>query len=138
MVAPFLAYGYLSLFTEVAFPASIFIIVAFTIAATLAVTFLTKPTETAHLEAFYRTTRVGGILWKPIAKNLPDVEADTGFLRLFLDWALGIVMVYSILFGTGRIIFGDPMQGSLFLAAGALAGILIFTDLNRRGWSNLN
>jgi len=91
-----------------------------------------------HLESFYRTTRVGGILWKPIAKNLPEVEGDTGFLRLFLDWALGIVMVYSILFGTGRIIFGDPMQGSLFILAGALAGILIFMDLNRRGWSNLN
>ncbi|MDT9546838.1 MAG: Na+:solute symporter [Chlorobium sp.] len=138
MVAPFLAYGYLSLFTEITFPASIFIIVAFTIAATLAVTFLTKPTDRVHLESFYRTTRVGGILWKPIAKNLPEVEGDTGFLRLFLDWALGIVMVYSILFGTGRIIFGDPMQGSLFILAGALAGILIFMDLNRRGWSNLN
>jgi Na+/proline symporter len=138
MVAPFLAYGYLSIYTDIIFPSSIFIIVAFTITATLAVTFLTPPTGREHLEAFYRKTRVGGILWSPISKNLPDVQSDTGFLRLFFDWALGIAMVYAILFGTGRIIFGEPLTGALYLAGGAVAGTLIFMDLNRRGWNTLN
>lgn len=138
MVAPFLCYGYLTLFTDIVFPDSIFIIVAFTIASTLLVTFLTRPTDRAHLEAFYRKTRVGGILWKPVSESLRDVESDSGFLRLFLDWALGVAMVYAVLFGTGRIIFGEPLEGALFIAAGAVAGILIFTDLSRRGWNTLN
>jgi len=138
MVAPFLCYGYLTLFTDVAFPDSIFIIVAFTIASTLLVTLLTAPTDRAHLEAFYRKTRVGGLLWKPVSESLRDVESDTGFLRLFLDWALGVAMVYAVLFGTGRIIFGEPLEGALFIAAGAVAGIMIFTDLSRRGWNTLN
>ena len=138
MVAPFIAFTGLQLFTTITFPFSIFIIVAFTITATLIVTFLTPPTETAQLETFYRTTRVGGRLWKKISKNLPDVESDTGFVMLFVDWALGIIMIYAILFGTGKFIFGDILQGSLYLGAGIIAGSLIFADLNRRGWNNLN
>ena len=138
MVAPFLAYSWLQLFTSVAFPFSIFIIVAFTITATLIVTFLTPPTENAQLEIFYRATRVGGVLWKKVSKNLPDVVSDTGFVMLFVDWALGIIMIYAILFGTGKVIFGETLQGALFLGVGIVAGGLIFADLNRRGWNNLN
>ncbi len=78
------------------------------------------------------------LLWKKISKNLPDVESDTGFVMLFVDWALGIIMIYAILFGTGKFIFGDTLQGALYLGAGVIAGSLIFADLNRRGWNNLN
>jgi SSS family solute:Na+ symporter len=138
MVAPFIVYTFLQLFTSITFPISIFVIVAFTIAATLIVTFLTAPTETAQLETFYRTTRVGGRFWKKISDNLPDVESDTGFGMLFLDWALGIVMIYTMLFGIGKVIFGDYLQASLYLGSGFIAGTLIFADLNRRGWNNLN
>ena len=73
-----------------------------------------------------------------ISKNLPEVESDTGFVMLFVDWALGIIMIYTILFGTGKFIFGDVFQGSLYLGAGIIAGALIYADLNRRGWNNLN
>jgi SSS family solute:Na+ symporter len=138
MIVPFIVFGWINFFTSITFPGSIFIIVAITIAATLAVTYLTPPTETAQLETFYRTTRVGGRLWNRISKTLPEVDSDKGFVMLFVDWALGIVMIYTILFGTGRVIFGDLTQGALFLGAGLLAGALIFADLNRRGWNNLN
>jgi solute:Na+ symporter, SSS family len=138
MVVPFIVFAWIKFFTAITFPFSIFIIVAITIAATLVVTFLTKPTDSAQLETFYRTTRVGGVLWKKVSRNLPEVESDTGFVMLFVDWALGIMMIYAILFGTGRVIFGDLIQGGLFLGAGLVAGALIFADLNRRGWNNLN
>jgi hypothetical protein len=78
------------------------------------------------------------VLWKKVSINLPDVAADSGFVMLFVDWALGIIMIYAILFGTGKFIFGDILQGSLFVGAGVIAGSLIFADLNRRGWNNLN
>jgi len=138
MVTPFAVLAWLKLFTTITFPFSIFIIVGVTIAVTLAVTFLTPATETAQLETFYRTTRVGGVLWNKISKNMPEVKSDTGFVMLFVDWALGIIMIYAILFGTGKIIFGDLFQGFLFLGIGFIAGTLIFADLNRRGWNNLN
>jgi len=138
MVTPFAVLAWLKLFTTITFPFSIFIIVGVTIAVTLTVTFLTPATETAQLETFYRTTRVGGVLWNKISKNMPEVKSDTGFVMLFVDWALGIIMIYAILFGTGKIIFDDLFQGFLFLGIGFIAGILIFADLNRRGWNNLN
>ncbi|MEI6846534.1 MAG: sodium:solute symporter family protein [Chlorobiaceae bacterium] len=138
MVAPFAVFAWIKCFTAIAFPSSLFIIVTITIAATLAITFLTPPTEITQLETFYKTTRVGGILWKKVSKNLPDVKSDNGFFMLFIDWALGIVMIYTVLFGTGRLIFGNFLQGGLFLAVGLIAGALIFIDLNRRAWNNLN
>jgi len=137
MVAPFIAYGWLTSMTGITFPESLFIIVLFTIASTLLVTFITPPTEEEQLRTFYRTTRVGGALWKKISATMPEVESDKGFGRLFLDWFLGIILVYSTLFGTGKLIFGEPAAAALYLTAAALSGWLIYTDLNRRGWNNL-
>jgi len=138
MVAPILAYTWISQFTAIEFPESIYIIVLFTIACTLAVTWLTKPTDSAKLEHFYRITRVGGALWKPVADNLPDVKGDTGFPALMLDWFFGIVLVYSVLFGTGKLIFGEPVAATLYYAAGAVAGVMIYRDLSKRNWSTFD
>lgn len=138
MVAPIVAYTAISLFTTITFPNTIFIIVAFTIVCTLAVTWLTPPTDRARLESFYRTTRVGGVFWKPIAETLPDVKADTGFPALFADWFFGIVLVYAVLFGTGKLIFGEPMAAVLYYAVAAAAGFMIWRDLSRRNWKTFD
>ncbi|MEC9487040.1 MAG: sodium:solute symporter family protein [Prosthecochloris sp.] len=137
MVTPFAVYTWLTMFTSVTFPASIYIIVAVTIAVSLAVTFLTPSTDEEHLKNFYRKTRVGGAMWSKISIQLPDIQSDSGFLRLFGDWLSGIILVYCTLFGTGKLIFGDPLQAMLFFTAALLAGGFIMYDLNRRGWNNL-
>ncbi|ACF11641.1 Na+/solute symporter [Chlorobaculum parvum NCIB 8327] len=138
MVAPIVAYTWISQFTTIVFPESIYIIVLFTIAVTLAVTWLTKPTDRSTLHAFYRTTRVGGALWKPVADELPDVQGDTGFPALFANWFFGIVLVYATLFGTGKLIFGEPLAAALYYAAGALAGVMIYRDLSKRNWKTFD
>ncbi len=137
MIAPFAAYTWITLFTDITFPESIYIIVLFTIAVTLLVTYATPPTEEKQLLAFYSVTRVGGIFWKKVSDKLPHIESDKGFLRLFADWACGVILVYSILFGTGKIIFGTPMQAVVYYGVALVAGIYIYTDLSRRGWSSL-
>jgi solute:Na+ symporter, SSS family len=138
MVAPIIAYTAISLFTGLAFPDTLYLIVFFTIACTLAVTWLTPPTDRARLENFYRTTRVGGALWKPIAKTLPEVKGDTGFPALFADWFFGIVLVYSTLFGTGKLIFGETPAALMYYATGALAAYMIYRDLSRRNWKTFD
>jgi len=138
MAAPFAAYAWITLFTDITFPESLFIIVLFTIACTLLVTWLTPPTDPDRLTTFYRTTRVGGILWKPVSSTLPDVKGDTGFIRLFLDWIAGIVLVYGTLFGTGNLIFHNITTALPYFAAAILAAIFIYQDLNRRGWNAIN
>ena len=72
-----------------------------------------------------------------MSDKLPQIESDKGFLRLFADWACGVILVYSILFGTGKIIFGAPMQAVVYYGVALVAGIYIYTDLSRRGWSSL-
>ena len=138
MIAPFAAYTWLVLFTDITFPISMYIIVLFTIAVTLLVTYTTPPTDEMQLRTFYSKTRVGGIFWKKISDKLPHVESDSGFLRLFGDWVAGVILVYSILFGTGKLIFGEPMQAMLYYLAALCAGTIIYIDLNRRGWNKLS
>ncbi len=54
-----------------------------------------------------------------------------------VDWLCGVAMIYAFLFGAGKIIFGENLIGSIFLAAGILFGFVIYRDLNRRGWEQL-
>lgn len=139
MIVPFITYALLQGHGDAAlFPVSLFIIAGTTIAATLLVTWLTPPTDREQLKTFYRTTRVGGRLWRPIARELPDVQADHSFGRLFLDWALGIIMIYAILYGTGQLLFHSTLTGAIAIAIGLAAGALILLDLTRRGWNSMN
>lgn len=138
MIAPFVAYTYLYAFTDVQFPESLFYIVGFTIAVTLAVTFLTPPESIEHLKNFYRRTRVGGAFWKPISDLLPEVKSDSSYFSLFLNWFLGVVLVYAFLFGIGKFIFGQWLYGAMLCVIGLGAAAGIYYDFNRRGWTKLN
>lgn len=138
MIAPFFAYAFLSSFTTIAFPESLFIIVSFTIVVTLIVTFLTKPDDSEHLKAFYQKIQVGGPLWKPIAEELPETRSDTPLSNLALNWVLSIVLVYSFLFGIGKLVLQDFLAGSGFIVLGLLAGSLIYRNFQKLGWNKLN
>ena len=54
-----------------------------------------------------------------------------------LDWVCGCVMVYLALFGVGKIIFGQRLMGIAFLILASIAGLIIYWDLNRRGWKTV-
>jgi SSS family solute:Na+ symporter len=138
MVAPIVAYIWASRFTSLVFPDTLFIIVLFTIACTLLITWLTPPTDRSKLKSFYSTTRVGGALWKPVARELPDVKGDTGFPALFADWFFGIVLVYAMLFGTGKLIFGESLAAGIYYAVGAIAALMIYRDLSKRNWKTFD
>ena len=103
----------------------------------LTVTFLTPPTDEATLIAFYRKVRPGGNFWKPIQQQVPEVQPDTGLGRDLLDWLVGIILIYSALFGFGKVLLGETLLGLglLLLAGGCLA--IIMWDLHKRGWKAL-
>ncbi len=137
MIAPFVAYALISSYTTIEFPNTLFLIVGFTVAITLLVTLLTKPDDTEHLKAFYRKIRVGGPLWKPIANQLPDVKSEENLSALVLNWVYSLVLVYSCLFGIGKLIFRDFLEGIGFLLLAVVAGWLIYRDFQQRGWQKL-
>ena len=122
MVVPLFVYGYLSTQTTLQFPDSLFIIVFITTVSWIIVTFLTRPTDEQTLHSFYRRVHPGGAGWKTVQQQLPDVKGDSGYHLLFLCWLLGIVMVYSFLFGVGKIILGYTLVGFAFMIAGAVSG----------------
>ncbi len=122
MVVPLLVLAVLRARTTVAFPESLYLIVSVTTAAWLVVTFLTAPVADRTLSAFYRRVRPGGPGWRPVARRCPEVAPDPGFAWSWLDWVAGVVLVYSVLFASGRAIFGEWRDAlGLALAAGVAA-----------------
>jgi hypothetical protein len=46
-------------------------------------------------------------------------------------------MIYSALFGIGKIILKDYPLGLAMLAISVAAGAIIYWDLSKRGWSSV-
>ncbi len=136
-VTPFLVYAYIKFQTTIAFPETLFYIVGVTTAVWIAVTLLTPPVSNEHLMQFYRRVHPGGAGWRRVAKAVPEVKGDSNFGWRFLDWVCGVLLVYSVLFGVGKIILGELLLGVAFLFVSVVAGGLIYWDLSRRGWKEV-
>ncbi|MDZ7260844.1 MAG: Na+:solute symporter [candidate division KSB1 bacterium] len=135
-IAPFFAYAYIKFIhpRPIVFPESLFYIVGFTTMVWLIVTFLTRPVDWEHLKNFYRRIHPGGIGWRKIGQLVPDVKGDSGFAYLFIDWLCGIILVYTMLFGLGKIVLGEYLSGIVLIVIGLISGGVIYFDLSRRGW----
>ncbi len=118
-------------------PITLYPIVLGTTIVWLIATFITAPTKKETLLNFYRKVHPGGIGWKKIAAELPDVKGDSGFGHLFLDWIAGVVAVYSFLFGLGKLLFAQWGAAFLFLVIAAAAAWFIYYDLQKRGFEKI-
>ncbi len=137
MVVPLIVYAYMKSAMSIQFPESLFVIVAVTTVGWIVATLLTPPTNDETLRSFYRRVHPGGLGWRRIAEQMPDVRGDSGYAGLFLDWIAGVVLVYMILFGVGKLILGDTAMGFVFLAIGGLAAWVIYQDLSKRGFETV-
>ncbi len=138
MIAPFFAYGYIKFFTKIEFPESLFFIVAFTTIVWLIFTFLTRPVEREYLVNFYRRVHPGGIGWKRISSLVPDVKGDSGYIGLFISWISGIILVYSTLFGIGKIVLGEYLPGLIYILTAIGAGSVIYYVFSKIGWEKVS
>lgn len=134
-VTPFIVYGilYFGKF-DVKFPQTLYIIVPITTLAWIITAFITKPTEDSKLRSFYKKVHPGGAGWKKISDTMPDVIPDSGYRLLFVNWIAGIILVYSFLFGIGKIIFGDFVPALVLIAIGTLATLVIKRNFSKVGW----
>jgi Na+/proline symporter len=104
-----------------------------TTAVWLAVTFLTSPEPDATLDAFYRRVRPGGPGWARVSARVGfGREQIPGGAMSFLNWGLGILLVYAALFGIGKVVFGRIPAGLALLALAAAAFVLIMKSLARQ------
>ncbi|OQX98647.1 MAG: sodium:proline symporter [Bacteroidetes bacterium 4572_128] len=124
MIAPYFIYPFFKF--NLTFESSLIIIVFWSIFVSMLVTFLTKPTDEKKLMSFYKKMHIGGILWKKISDKMPEVKSDKNYRYLFINWFFSCLMIMFILFGTGKIIFGEISTGSIFLALAFISGNVVF------------
>jgi len=106
--------------------------------AWLVVTFLTPAESNQTLVAFYRRVHPTVYGWRRIAKLVPELPEIKDVGGNAFNWLMGVVLVYSCLFGIGKLVFAQWLEGVLLLAFAGLAGYLIFWDLSRRGWETFS
>ena len=88
----------------------------------LGVTFATKPEPDRVLESFYRRVRPGGPGWEAVSSRLGfGRERIPGGALAWTNWIAGIVAVYSSLFGIGKLVLGNLVQGLVMLAIAVAA-----------------
>lgn len=112
-------------------PLTLYPVVLGTTITWLAVTFLSPPVKRDVLLKFYEKVHPGGRGWKPVADQLPGVQSDSGFGRLFACWISGVALIYGVLFGLGNLLFGKFLLALLFFAVAAAAVIVISASLKK-------
>ncbi len=110
------------------------ITVAITTVVWLAVTFLTRPESRETLVTFYRRTRPTPGGWAPIAALAPEVKSSDDNVANLVDWVAGCVLIYSTLFGVGKILLKEYALGFALLLIAAVAGGVIYRHLSSRAW----
>ena len=105
--------------------------VAITTVSWIAVTLLTRPTDTKTLASFYNTVTPYGVGWNPfkrMAKN-NDITLKATHDNFTIDLAsmlLGVLAVYSALFSTGYYTYGNYTAGIVLTAIALLSAYFIF------------
>jgi len=99
----------------------------------LTVTLLTRPVSAAHLEAFYRRTRPGSLLWGPIARRCADVAVERGTAAIIIAWLAGAGVIYAATFLIGKLILQEYRHAAI--SAVILAGLIVvlWCIFRRRG-----
>ncbi|HEU4796739.1 MAG TPA: sodium:solute symporter family protein [Pyrinomonadaceae bacterium] len=123
--------------TPKGFAGQILITVGITTIAWLVATFVTRPEPMEKLISFYRNVHPAGSLWRPVARASGIPERTGEVWPNAVNWLLGIVLVYSTLFGIGEIIFGTWPRVLLFVLIAAGSGAIMMWNLNRTGWAGL-
>lgn len=124
--------------TPKGFAQQILVTVGVTTLVWLVATFATAPEPMDKLITFYRNIRPAGPWWRPVARAAGIRERSGEILPNLLNWFLGVLLVYSILFGIGEIIFGVWLKALLLVSLAAAAGAVMFWNLNRTGWAALS
>jgi Na+/proline symporter len=118
--------------TPLGFAQTMLTTVGITTAVWLTATFATSPEPDAKLVSFYQRVRPAGPGWTAIAARA-GVAAAAPAERLapsFVNWVLGIVVVYSTLFCLGELLFGTGGMAIVFGAIAMTAAITLARRLD--------
>lgn len=147
MIAPFLVYPllineqfmatYFNITAPLPYEVILLVIVGWSTLIWISVTLLSRPTEEAVLISFYKKIHPGGIGWKKISNLLPDVKSDKGYGYLFVNWIAGSLMVLSVLFAIGKLIFQNYFFALIYFSIAILCAMVIIRNMRKIGWKKI-
>lgn len=107
--------------------------VSITTVVWLATTYLTPPVDEATLARFYEKVRPAGAGWKHVraASGLPS--SRDSLPNALLGWVLGLLVIYSALFGTGAYVYGQIAGGMIYTVVFAVATVWLIR-LTSHAW----
>ncbi|HIB47934.1 MAG TPA: Na+:solute symporter [Flavobacteriaceae bacterium] len=116
--------------------------VAITTVAWIVVTLVTRPTNTKTLASFYNAVTPYGNGWKPFKKiasqqNITLQQTNDVFTIDLASMLLGIVFVYTSLFATGYLIYGNMTGAAILIAVAAVSAFTIFSLWKKRKTSKI-
>ncbi|HEB90577.1 MAG TPA: hypothetical protein ENI85_13480 [Deltaproteobacteria bacterium] len=123
MTASLLGANLVGVFSDIAFPFSLVLVVLFALPIAFAVTLATPPEEAATLKAFFVRVRPAGA-WAPVAR-MTGLPCRRIGLRPWLDVAAATFGIYAAIASTGWLLFGESFRG--VLAGGLAIGLLAFS-----------
>lgn len=129
MIAPLIIYPIAKYGYGLESPITLYPVVFGTTVVWLLVTFLTKPVNEVQLLNFYRRTYPGGVGWKRISSQLSEVKSTFNFGKAFFNWILGVILVYSFLFGLGSLLFGFNSNLIIYSILFTISAVLIYRNL---------
>lgn len=112
--------------TPLGFAQTILTTVAITTAVWLVATFATAPEPEEKLLSFYRRVRPAGPGWAPVASIAGGNATPAERLAPgFVNWVLGIAIVYATLFMIGELLFGSGAKATAFGAIAITAALTL-------------
>jgi Na+/proline symporter len=103
----------------------------------IAATFLAPATDRATLVSFYKLVRPAGPGWRDVRAEAGVSAAPDSLAHALLGWILGIVAVYSLLFGMGSFLYGRSTAALVFAITftASAAGLVVLLPRLWRGTS---
>ncbi|MCP2519435.1 Na+:solute symporter [Candidatus Aminicenantes bacterium AC-708-M15] len=108
----------------------IIITVGITTFVWIMVTLLTPPVDKEHLVNFYKKIHPPGI-WKSIQHKISVGNNNQSLLPDIINWILGTILIYSALFGFGKLILLEFGKGIFFLLITFISSIALFKNLSK-------
>ena len=105
--------------------------VGITTATWLAVTYLTKPVDMATLVAFYDKIRPAGPGWAPVRIHTTVGGSPDSLPLALAGWVLGLLSIYSALFGAGAYLYGNLVAGIACTVVFAVSAGLLVAVISR-------
>ncbi len=121
------------------FAIQLLIIVPISTLVWVVVTFITKPVAAETLIKFYSRVRPSKIGWRLIAAEIKQ-ESDSiekqhtyieSKLPALVNWIIGVIFIYSLLFSIGKLLLGATVIGTACLLIAIISGYIMYKNLPR-------